>query len=400
MRPGQAVSDAGAAALPERAASLARIDDYLTRHAPPTPCVVVDLATIRQRYMALRAALPQADIYYAVKANPAPAVLRTLAGLGTGVDVASSGEIDRCLALGIAARRCCFGNTIKHERDIRRAHAAGIGLFAFDCAAEVEKLARAAPGARVLCRLAVRGNGAEWPLTRKFGCSAATAPHLLAHAASLGLRPAGVSFHVGSQQTDPSQWAGAIGAAAGVFAACARAGVGLDLLDLGGGLPAQYRTPVPPLGAYAETILASVRQHFAGSAPALMIEPGRYLAGDAGLLRAQVLLIARHGGHEGRRWVYLDAGRYNGLAETQGERIHYPLRTRYDGAASEPVVLAGPTCDSTDIIYDRAGCALPIKLAIGDSVDFLSAGAYTASYASVEFNGFAPIATHCFEAGE
>jgi ornithine decarboxylase len=128
-----------------------------------------------------------------------------------------------------------------------------------------------------------------------------------------------------------------------------------------------------------------------------MIEPGRYMTADAGLLRAQVLLIARHGGRDRRRWIYLDAGRYNGLAETQGEAIRYALRTRYDGGPAEAAVLAGPTCDSTDVIYDRANYAMPLHLAIGDTVDFLSAGAYTASYASVGFNGFAPVATHCVE---
>jgi ornithine decarboxylase len=120
------------------------------------------------------------------------------------------------------------------------------------------------------------------------------------------------------------------------------------------------------------------------------------MVGDAGLLRSQVLLVARHDSHDGRRWVYLDAGRYNGLAETQGERIRYPIRTSRDGGPRASVVLAGPTCDSTDIIYDRANYALPLDLAIGETVDFLSAGAYTASYASVAFNGFAPLATHCF----
>ena len=126
-----------------------------------------------------------------------------------------------------------------------------------------------------------------------------------------------------------------------------------------------------------------------------MIEPGRYMVADAGILRCQVLLIAHHGDHDQRRWVYLDAGRYNGLTETQDERIHYPIRTAHDGRRSEPVVLAGPTCDSTDIIYDRANYTLPTSLAIGDSVDFLTAGAYTASYASVEFNGFPPLTTYC-----
>lgn len=371
---------------------LQRIDRYFARHAPPTPCVVVDLETVRQRHHALRALLPEAQIHYAVKANPAPPVIAALAGLQTHFDLASTGEIDRCLALGIEAGRLCFGNTIKRERDIAWAHALGIDLFAFDALEEVDKLARAAPGAHVFCRIATHGSGAEWPLTHKFGCAPSMAADLLLHARAKGLHPVGVSFHVGSQQTDPRQWAVAIAAAASVFRACARRNLALDLLNLGGGLPAHYRHVVPPLSDYVDTMRTAVRGEFGSMPPRLMIEPGRYMVGDAGVLRSQVLLISRHRNH---RWVYLDAGRYNGLAETQGERIQYSIRTPYDGASTEIAVLAGPTCDSTDIIYDRASYALPLALAIGDPVDFLSAGAYTASYASVEFNGFPPIVTHC-----
>lgn len=381
--------------MPNAASMLERIDRYLAQHAPPTPCLIVDLETVRQRCTALRAALPDSRIYYAVKANPAPAVIAALAGMDIGFELASTGEIDRCLALGIGADRFCFGNTVKRERDIAWAHALGIGLYSFDSPSELDKLAKAAPGARVFCRLSVHGRGAEWPLTRKFGCSPRMAAELLVRAKALGLRPTGVSFHVGSQQTDPGQWAIAIAHATRIFRACQRQGIALELLNVGGGLPAHYRTPVPPLAHYVEAITAAVAQQFGESPPQLMIEPGRYMVGDAGMLRAQVLLIARHGSHERRRWVYLDAGRYNGLAETQGERIHYPIRTPHDAGAREPVVLAGPTCDSTDIVYDRANYALPLDLAIGDPLDFLCAGAYTASYASVEFNGFPPLATHC-----
>ena len=376
-------------------AAAARIDTFLARHTPPTPCVVIDLETVLQRCRTLRELLPQARFYYAVKANPAAEVIAALAGLGIGFELASTGEIDRCVALGIGADRFCFGNTIKRERDIAWAHAIGVDLFAFDSVAELDKLARAAPGARVFCRLSVHGRGAEWPLTRKFGCTPRLAAELLLRAKALGLRPIGVSFHVGSQQTDPAQWSIAIGHAASIFRTCARQGVELGMLNVGGGLPAQYQTAVPPLALYIDTITTAVAREFGHSPPQLMIEPGRYMVADAGILRSQVLLIARHGDHGSRRWVYLDAGRYNGLAETQGERIRYPIRTPHDGGASEPVVLAGPTCDSTDIIYDRANYALPLDLAIGDTVDFLSAGAYTASYASVEFNGFTPLATHC-----
>jgi ornithine decarboxylase len=372
-----------------------RIDHFLAEERPPSPCVVVDLDIVRARYRELAAVLPQARILYAVKANPAAAVIAALAEMGAGFDLASEGERRRCRDSGVDAPVLSFGNTIKRESDIARAHAAGIGLYAFDSLGELEKLARAAPGASVYCRLLVPGRGAQWPLTHKFGCAAEMAGELLPRARGLGLRPVGVSFHVGSQQTDPTRWRGAIADAAHVFRACARAGVDLELLNVGGGLPAHYRTPVPPLAAYAEAIEGALAEHFGSARPRLLVEPGRYLVGDAGLLRSEVLLVARKSRHAERRWVYLDAGRYNGLPETLGERIHYRLRTPGDGGPCEAVILAGPTCDSTDIIYQHADYRLPLDLAIGDPVDFLSAGAYTASYASVEFNGFEPLRTYC-----
>jgi ornithine decarboxylase len=372
-----------------------RIDAFLAAARPPAPCIVIDLEQVKAQYHALRSLLPAAEIYYAVKANPAPAVIETLAALGARFDVASRGEIDRCGALGVPVPRLSFGNTIKHANDIAAARAAGVDLFAFDCEAELRKLAQSAPGARAFARLSVRNGGADWPLTRKFGCDAETAAALLAHAPALGLRPAGVSFHVGSQQTDPGRWATPIAHAAAVFHRCARQGIELELLNLGGGLPAAgYREPVPPLHEYAGAMETALGQHFGASRPRLLIEPGRYMVADAGLLRAEVLLIAdRHRSHH--RWVYLNAGRYNGLAETQGESIRYRLRTRHDGGGHGPVILAGPTCDSTDIIYERSHYTLPLALETGDFVDFVSAGAYTASYASVEFNGFPPIPSHC-----
>ena len=380
---------------PQPLLATGRMDQFLSKQSNSTPLIVVDLDIVRGQYLALSQLFPQTAIYYAVKANPAPAVIGALAPLGARFDVASEGEIDRCLDLGIAAGRLSFGNTIKRETGIARARERGVNLFAFDSAAELEKLARAAPQSRVFCRLLVEGMGAEWPLTRKFGCSATMAIELLERAQTLGLRPAGVSFHVGSQQTDPQQWPPAIEVAAAVFHACARSGIDLDFLNLGGGLPAHYRSPILPLHIYAEVIHGALMKHFGGSRPQIAIEPGRHLVADAGVLRATVLLIARKASGAKRRWVYLDAGRYNGLAETQGERIRYRLRTPGDATRVGPVVIAGPTCDSTDIIYDHARYELPLDLAIGDHVDFLSAGAYTASYASVEFNGFAPIRTYC-----
>ncbi len=371
-----------------------RIDRFLAARRPPTPCLVVDLEIVAARYRALRALLPDATIFYAVKANPSAAVIATLAALGASFDLASEGEMRRCRELGIGAERLSFGNTIKRAAEIGKARGEGVDLFAFDSGAELEKIARCAPGAGVFCRLLVQGRGAQWPLSRKFGCVPEMAVDLLQRAKGLGLRPLGVSFHVGSQQTEPLRWRSAIASAARVFHGSARFGLDLDLLNVGGGFPAQYRVAIPPLAAYAEAIARGLADYFSGSPPRLIVEPGRYLVGDAGILRSTVLLVSRKSRHAHRRWVYLDAGRYNGLAETLGERIHYAIRTSRAGSPSESAILAGPTCDSADVIYNRADYRLPVDLAIGDTVDFLSAGAYTASYASVEFNGFTPIQSY------
>jgi ornithine decarboxylase len=372
-----------------------RIDHFLREYDGATPFLVVDLDAVRAQFRRMQACFPAATLFYAVKANPAPAIVAALAELGAWFDLASEGEIERCRRLGVPAKRCSFGNTVKRETDIAAAYADGLDLFVFDCAAELEKLRRAARGTGVFCRLAVENAGAAWPLSRKFGCSVETASQLLRQARADGLRPIGLSFHVGSQQTEPREWARAIARAGHVFRSCARAGIELEFLNLGGGLPAQYRDPVPPLEAYAETIETALAETFGGARPRILIEPGRAMVGDAGILRSTVLLISRRPEHAARRWVYLDAGRYNGLTETFDERIRYRLRTVHDGSESEAAILAGPTCDSMDVIYDKSDYALPCKLAAGDQIDFLSAGAYTASYASVEFNGFAPIKTFC-----
>jgi ornithine decarboxylase len=364
---------------------------------PDTPCLVVDLDVVEANYHALRAALPEAAVYYAVKANPAPPLVARLIGLGARFDTASLPEIDLCLALGADPAHLSFGNTIKKARDIAAAHERGIRLYAFDAEEEVRKIAVNAPGARVFCRILTDNAGAEWPLSRKFGCSPAMARDLMRLAADLGLEPAGLSFHVGSQQTDPTQYDHALAVVADLFRGLRADGLAPSLVNLGGGLPTRYGRPVPDVGVYGAGIRRAVARLFGdGPAPDLIVEPGRGLVGNAGVLESEVVLVSRKDAAEVRRWVYLDIGRFNGLAETEGEAIRYPLATDRDGdgAGTGPVVLAGPTCDSVDVLYDRADVHLPLSLRAGDRVRLMATGAYTTTYASVGFNGFAPLAAH------
>src|ERR1700761_9819890 len=181
-----------------------RIREFLRNRQGDEPCLVVDLHVVRDNYRTFTKALPDSRVFYAVKANPAPELLSLLASLGSCFDTASVAEIEMALAAGAAPERISFGNTIKKERDIARAHALGVRLFAVDCKAEVEKISRAAPGAKVFCRFLFGCAGAEWPLSRKFGCDPDMAVDVLEHAHKLGLEACGVSFHVGSPQRRPA----------------------------------------------------------------------------------------------------------------------------------------------------------------------------------------------------
>jgi ornithine decarboxylase len=370
----------------------ARVRAWLDVHRPPTPCLVVDLEEVAAAYEALDRALPGTAHYFAVKACPEPDVLRLLAGLGASFDIASRGELDLCLALGLPATRLSFGNTIKRRADIRYAAMRGVRLFAFDSLAELEKIATEAPGVQLMCRLEATGEGAQWPLSRKFGCDPVQAEELILRAAEIGADVAAISFHVGSQQIRPESWRPAINAAAAVMGAVAERGVVIPMLNLGGGFPAHYRDEIQPLEAYGTAIAEALADAFPEGPPVLLSEPGRSIVADAGVLRSSVVLVSeRHG----ERWVYTDVGRFSGLAETEGESIRYRIATSRDGESVGPVVLAGPTCDSFDILYERARYELPLGLRDEDTVDFLSTGAYTASYAAACFNGFAPPTTHC-----
>lgn len=381
-----------------------RIRRFLTEHSPPTPCLVIDVDTVLERYAALTATFPSARVQYAVKANPSPAVLAALTTAGAAFDVASPAEVDLCLAAGADGGRLSYGNTVKKPADIARAHAAGVREFVFEAEGDLVNLAAHAPGAAVSARLLVDGPASVTPFGRKFGTSVDRAADLLVRAAELGLDPVGASFHVGSQQLDPSAWDAGVASAARVFALTAARGVTLRRLNVGGGLGVDYTAAAPPPAAYAAAIEASLRAHFPGQRPELVLEPGRAVVAEAGLLRAEVVLVSIKPGADDHdeRWVYLDVGRYNGLAETENEAIPYrfePVDATAGDAEDGPVIIAGPTCDGDDVLYQHERYRLPLSLRGGDRLDILAAGAYTASYSSVAFNGIEPLRTYCLREG-
>jgi len=372
-----------------------KIARYLAEQQPATPCLIVDVDRVADRYHALQEAMPLAHIYYAVKANPAQAILERLVALGSSFDAASIGEVRMCLDAGASADRVSFGNTVKKVSAIREAFALGVDLFVFDSEEELAKLAEHAPGARVYCRLAVENEGADWPLSRKFGTTLDHGRDLMLRARTLGLDPYGLSFHVGSQQTDTAAYEAAIARVAMLFTDLSAAGLNLRMVNLGGGFPVRYQSDVPEIDQFGFAIGHAMTRHFGNDLPTMLIEPGRFLVGDAGVVSSEVVLVSRRGGAEtDPRWVYLDIGRFGGLAETEGEAIRYRFQTPHDGQATGPTVVAGPSCDGVDIMYEKRRVELPMALTSGDRVELLSTGAYVSTYCSTGFNGFAPLSEH------
>ena len=371
-----------------------KIAQFLADYQPATPCLVLDVDRVESNFRALQHALPLARIYYAVKANPAAPILERLVGLNSFFDAASIEEIEICLAAGALPASISFGNTIKKVSAIQRAHEAGVSMFAFDSEEELLKLAQHAPGARVYCRILVENEGADWPLSRKFGTTIESARDLMIQAGDLGLDPYGLSFHVGSQQTTTRAYEIAIAKVGMLFTDLMDAGVKLRMMNLGGGFPTRYREDVPEIDQFSQAIMGAMSACFGNNLPEMVVEPGRFVVGDAGVVSAEVVLVSQRDKTAPVRWVYLDIGRFGGLAETEGEAIKYRIVTPHDGGATGPVSIAGPTCDGADILYEKSNYRLPLALRSGDRVELLSTGAYVTTSASQRFNGFAPLAEH------
>ncbi|HBE46278.1 MAG TPA: ornithine decarboxylase [Spirochaetaceae bacterium] len=360
-----------------------------------TPCLIIDLDVIRKNYENLQTYLPWATIYYAVKANPDDAVVSLLRDLGSNFDVASRYELDQLLRLGVSPDRMSFGNTIKKEKDIAYFYEKGVRLFVTDSIADIDKLSRAAPGSKVFFRLLTEGLGADWPLSKKFGSHPDLARQLMKTAMRFGLEPYGISFHPGSQQRDVGQWSSALAIVAQLFN-WARHDLKVDLkmINMGGGFPANYLEPTDSLEQYAQDIKRFLDNSFGLVWPEkIVIEPGRSMAGDAGVIVSEIINIAKKSVHERYPWVFLDIGKFGGLIETLDESIKYPIYFEGQGSVEE-VILAGPTCDSMDILYERTPYFMPSSAKIGDRVYILTTGAYTQSYSSVYFNGFPPLKSY------
>ncbi|MDY7019641.1 MAG: type III PLP-dependent enzyme [Chloroflexota bacterium] len=356
------------------------------------PTLIINRGVIKHKYHEFHDRFSRAKIYYALKANPHPEIVRVLHECGCAFEISSQGELELLLKLKISPSEIISGNPIKEQSFIKLAHAHGIELFTFDSYAEVAKLSQFAPGSKVCVRLAVSNEGSEWPLSNKFGVDMEEAVELLINAQEKGLTPYGIAFHVGSQCTNAQAWDSAIEKSKMVWELVKDIGIRLYMLNIGGGFPVKYTKPVPSLEEIAQVIADSVRKNFPDDIE-LVVTPGRALVGEAGTLVATVIAKAAR---DGQKWLYLNVGVFNGLMESIGG-IKYPIATvEYDPNVSRgndgisKWTLAGPSCDSFDVMSTEV--ELP-DLDIEERIHIMSAGAYTTAYAS-EFDGFPIPITH------
>lgn len=348
------------------------------RQAYDRPFLLLDPQIVRTKARRFKAAMPRVHPHYAVKANPHPAVLKTLIEEGVGFEIASIAELDLLLGLGVPAHEIYYSNPVKSSRYIEYAAAKGVRWFVLDSLEELRKIVAIRPDASLYLRIEVTNAGADWPLTGKFGAQPAQADEIIAAAAELKADLAGVTFHVGSQCRNADNWRVGIESAKRVLRKMRLKGLRPRLLNIGGGYPVRHTKPIPSI----ETIGEVVNRALAGLPEGIrvMAEPGRYLVSDAGWFVCRVAGTASRGD---KRWAYLDAGLFGGIIETT-DGVDYDVVTERAGRLI-PWTVAGPTCDSVDVVMRDQ--LLPEDLQADDFAYIPNAAAYTTAYAS-NFNGF------------
>lgn len=355
-----------------------------TRHLG-TPFLLLDLQVVEENVEAIRSAFPGVEVWYALKCNPHPQIAATLARLGVGFEVASPHEVRSLLSLGIPADRMMCLHTIKAPDFVRQLHSAGVSVLAVDSREEIEKVACLAPGSRIVVRIEVDGHGSRVPLGDKFGCPPDEAIELCRFARRFGVRPAGVTLHVGSQCESLRTWAEALRTCGAVCERLFEDRSPAEIISLGGGLPVPYTADVPDLASIGRVIREANPHRYGVDDCRVTIEPGRAIAATAGTLVVSVVGTATRAGI---RWVYLDAGTHHGLFEwlPAAGGLTMPITVEPTDRPVQPCRLAGPTCDSMDALPGVFN--LP-ELRVGDRLAFRYAGAYSTSIAS-RFNGFEP----------
>lgn len=346
--------------------------------------MLIRRSVLKKQYQRFRTHLSRVIPYYAVKANPYPEVLKTFAKLGAHFDVASAYEMNLVLGLGTAPQKIIFANTIKSIEDIQIAYRRRVTLMTFDNEPELYKIAKHAPGVRVIVRIKVDNIGSIVELSLKFGADPEHAVFLLRKAKALGLSPEGVSFHVGSQCWNVENYLHALEISAGIFKEARQEGLTLNTLDIGGGFPIRHsdHDQHPVFETMARTIRAEMERIF-DKKTRFIAEPGRFLVGPAGILITQVIGRTFR---NNKNYYYLNDGIYADFSGIVFDHCKYELKTLRRGQKFLSTV-AGPTCDSFDTISLSED--LP-ELDVGSVVYAKNIGAYSSASAVPNFNGFAP----------
>lgn len=370
---------------------MSRLEACARNYKGETPVVMLDIDRVEANYHNMKQGMPTANIHYAVKSNPNTNILSRLHSIGCKFDAASVGEINLLLDIGVKSENISFGNTIKKTKDIKYAYDKGITLFAVDSEEEIEKVASVAPGSNIYVRILITATEAEWPLSRKFGCVPTHVISILNYAKDCGLNAIGISFHIGSQTRHPSMWKDTLDGISKIWTEARTLGHNLYLLNIGGGFPSYYGTAITELELYCAELQSMIYDRFEGI-EYLMSEPGRGLVGDAGIIVSEVVLVAKKHPSDEVRWVYLDIGKFSGLSETMEEAIKYQfIIPERENSSTSKCILAGPTCDSADVLYEINKVNLPVDLKAGDRFIIKNTGAYTTTYSTIWFNGFEPL---------
>ena len=361
-------------------------EEFIASLTYDTPYFLFSRTKLEENFFQFQSYFPNAHIQYAMKANSDPEVLKVLAQNGSGFEVASVGELAILKDINVDARKIVFGTSVKPASSIRTFHEYGVDRYAADSYQELEKIAANAPGAKVYIRTVANDAGSVFKFSEKFGTPPQNAVQLLIQAKELGLQPYGISFHVGSQASDPMAWANAIRNLVPIIAELQEKGIRITVLNLGGGYPCRYASSenVPVLSEIVQNINDALSElpYFLE----IMLEPGRGMIADTAVLVASVIARIER---TGNTWLFLDAGVYNGLFETmayQGSTRYAVSSVRKVGDGGESMfALAGPTGDSPDVITREA--LLPSDIQVGDKLVFHNTGAYSLSVTS-QFNGF------------
>ena len=355
-----------------------------------TPLFVVDHAALRKNYAEFKRHLPRVQAYYAVKANPDPAIVRTLYEAGASFDVASMPEflIVHENIKGMPAKqrqdfiwdKIIYANPIKANETLTELDPYK-PLVTYDNFEEIEKIRKYAPHAGLALRIRVPNTGAMVELSSKFGASSGEAVELIEAAHKAGLIVEGLSFHVGSQTTNFENYVQAINLSAGIFKEANQRGYNLKLLDIGGGFPAPYNSGVEPFRKLAKRINSELKRLFPANIE-ILAEPGRFLVATAATLVAKVIGKAER---DGKRCYYIDDGIYHTFSGILFDHCQYSIKAFKNGAKQISSVF-GPTCDALDTI--SLAEELP-DLKLGDLVYSENIGAYSHA-SSTYFNGFPP----------